>query len=78
MKKRIIYKQDSEIKLYLDLIEYVFNNIKEQIDDFRNCFEIDDIEKNIIYTYNVKFNIKGMMSDITILTRALRDKLENP
>ena len=70
--------KNHEIKLYLDLLEYQFSNAKEQIDYFKERFEVDDIEENIIFTNNVKNNIKIMMTDVVTLTRALRDKLENP
>lgn len=78
MIKKIMYNKNHEIKLYLDLLEYQFSNAKEQIDYFKERFEVDDIEENIIFTNNVKNNIKIMMTDVVTLTRALRDKLENP
>lgn len=77
MNRNISYPQDHEIKLYLDLIEYQYNNTTEQIDYFKECFEVDDIEENIIFATNVNKAIKSMMTDLIILTRALRDKLEN-
>ena len=77
MKRNIGYNQENEIKLYLDLLEYQFSNTKEQIDYFKECFEIDDIEENIIFITNVNKAIKSMMSDTIILTRALRDKLND-
>jgi flagellin-specific chaperone FliS len=68
---------NDELKLLLDLIEYLYENTKDQIEDFQQSFEVDDIEENLLYIDRVNKAIKSMMQDKIILVRALRDKLEN-
>lgn len=68
---------ESEYKLLLSLIENQYIGTLEQLDYFKECFEIDDLEENLIFIKNTKDNIKRMMIHTIILTRALRDKLEN-
>lgn len=76
MNKKNIYL-NNEYKTLSNLIEYQLDSIETQIDDFKKSFEIDDIEENIIYTNNVNNAIKVMTTDMIILIRALRDKIEN-
>ena len=69
---------DKELQSLLDLIDYLYENVNDQIGDFQESFEVgDNIDENLLYIDKVNKAIKSMMQDKIILIRALRDKLEN-